>query len=257
MRLQVKGIEVVYSDVVLALSDVSLSVEDRQVVVLLGGNGAGKSTTLKSISGVLDSEDGEVTEGSVELDGRRIDRLDPENVARLGICHVLQGHPVFPQLTTDENLLMGAYLRKDRAGIANDLDKVYAYFPKLKELKNRKSGYLSGGEQQMLVVGRAVMARPKILLLDEPSLGLAPMIIEDLFHILGRINREEGTSILVAEQNVAAALSVAHYGYVLQNGKVVAEGTGASLAAGSVQDAYLGAGGKGSAESYYAGMRDA
>jgi len=254
--LRVEGIEVVYSDVVLALSGVSLMVGESQGVVLLGSNGAGKSTTLKAISGALEPEDGEVTEGSIALNGRRINRLTPEKIAKMGVCHVLQGHPVFPQLTVEENLFMGAYLRNDKEGVTKDIEKVYNYFPALRPLRARRSGYLSGGEQQMLVVGRAVMARPKVMLLDEPSLGLAPMIIESLFSTLKRINKEEGMSLLIAEQNVSAALSVADYGYVLQNGKVVVEGTAKKLAEPSIRESYLSAGGKGSTRSYYTGMRD-
>jgi branched-chain amino acid transport system ATP-binding protein len=239
--LELKNIRAIYSDVVLALDDVSLTLEQGSVIVLLGSNGSGKSTTLKSISGVLRVEDGELTEGSVELDGRRIDRLSPEQIAKLGIRHVLQGRSIFPQLTTEENLLMGAYLRRDRQSTSEDLERVYRSFTKLAPLRDRKSGYLSGGEQQMLVIGRALMGHPKIMLLDEPSLGLAPNLIGDLFTILQQINETEKTSLLIAEQNAAAALAIADYGYVLQNGRIVASGKSESLENyARVKKAYLG-----------------
>ncbi|MDP2917772.1 MAG: ABC transporter ATP-binding protein [Dehalococcoidia bacterium] len=238
--LKLNNIEAVYSDVVLALTGVSMQVTDGNVVVLLGNNGSGKSTTLKSISGVLDTEDGELTEGSIELDGKRIDKMKPETIARLGVCHVVQGRPVFPQLTTEENLLMGAYMRKDN-GVKADMAQVYEYFPKLVPLRKQKSGYLSGGEQQMLVIGRAFLTRPRIMLLDEPSLGLAPMMVAEMFTILKKINREQKTAFLIAEQNAAAALSIADYGYLLQNGKVALEGTAPVLKEHQgVKKSYLG-----------------
>ena len=222
--LKLNKIKAIYSGVVLALSEVSLKVEDGKIAVLLGSNGSGKSTTLKSISGILKTEDGEITEGTIELDGKRIDGLNPEKIARRGICHVLQERSVFPQLTTEENLIMGAYLRRDRPNIKPDLNRVYGYFPQLAARRQQKSGYLSGGEQQMLVIGRAFMARPRIMLLDEPSLGLAPTLINDIFAILKQINEEEKTSLLIAEQNAVAALAIADYGYVLQNGRVASDG---------------------------------
>jgi branched-chain amino acid transport system ATP-binding protein len=252
MLLEVNSIEVKYLGVVLALKDLSLRLESGRVGALLGGNGAGKSTTLKSISGVLATEDGKITDGSISFEGRRIDRNNPERNARLGICHVLQGHPVFPQLTADDNLRMGAYLRRDKNEVKKDLDKVFAYFPQLAVLRARQSGYLSGGEQQMLVIGRAMMSRPRLMLLDEPSLGLAPTVIADLFPILKKINRDEGMTLLVAEQNASAALSIADYGYVLQNGGLVAEGTPAELKTHErVKESYLGTNVKGAAQSYY------
>lgn len=239
--LTVEKIKAVYSDVVLALVEVSLSIEDGNIVVLLGSNGSGKSTTLKSISGVLRTEDGELTEGHIHFDGKRIDRLTPEKVARLSICHVLEGHPVFSQLTTEENLLMGSYLRSDKQNIKKDLSRIYEYFPPLKALQDQKSGYLSGGEQQMLVIGRACMANPKVMLLDEPSLGLAPSIIKEIFDVLKKINREFKTSILIAEQNAEVALAIADYGYVLQNGRIASEGSAKSLRGQQrITDYYLG-----------------
>ena len=239
--LALNNIKAVYNGVVLALDGISLRLDEGSIVVLLGNNGSGKSTTLKSISGVLRIEDGELTEGTIELDSSRIDRLTPEAIANLGICHTLQGRSIFPQLTTEENLLMGAYLRRDRQNVKKDLTRVYEYFPALTPLRTCKSGFLSGGEQQMLVVGRALMSRPKIMLLDEPSLGLSPGIIGNLFAILTQINKEEKTSLLVAEQNVAAALAIADYGYVLQSGKVAASGDADSLSSYTlVKQAYLG-----------------
>lgn len=252
MLLQVTKIEVKYLGVVLALKDLTIRVDSGKVVALLGSNGSGKSTTLKAISGVLATEDGKLTEGTIEFDGMRIDRYNPETIARLGICHVMQGHPVFSQLTVEENLQMGAYLRRDRDGIKKDMERVFDYFPKLRPLRLRRSGYLSGGEQQMLVIARALMSHPRMMLLDEPSLGLAPVVIADLFPILKRINKEEGASLLVAEQNSSAALSIADYGYILQNGSVVAEGPSEQLKSSDrLRESYLGTNGKGTVQSYY------
>ncbi len=244
--LKIDKIKVVYSGVVLALNEVSMVVEEGNIVALIGSNGSGKSTTLKSISGVLATEAGKVTEGTIILDGKRIDRLNPEQIARIGICHVLQGRSVFAQLTTEENLLMGAYLRRDRQKIKEDLYRIYHYFPMLETLRQQKSGYLSGGEQQMLVISRAFMARPKIMLLDEPSLGLAPKLISNIYDIIKQVNREEKTSLIIAEQNAVAALSIADYGYVLQNGRIASEGSSEVLAGQqAVKEGYLGLGGGG------------
>jgi len=239
--LKIDKIKAVYNGVVLALNNVSMLIPEGSIVALIGSNGSGKSTTLKSLSGVLATEYGKVTEGTIEFDGRRIDRLNPEQIARMGICHVLQGRSIFAQLTTEQNLLMGAYLRRDRHRIAEDMDQVYQYFPRLKTLQQQKSGYLSGGEQQMLVIGRAFMARPKIILLDEPSLGMAPKLISNIYHILKQINGEEKTSLVIAEQNAVAALSIAHYGYVLQNGIIASEGPAQELTdQQAVKERYLG-----------------
>ena len=244
--LKIDKIKVVYSGVVLALNEVSMVVPEGNIVVLIGSNGSGKSTMLKSISGVLATEDGKVTEGTIMLEDRRIDRLNPEQIARMGVCHVLQGRSVFAHLTTEENLIMGAYLRKDRKKIKEDLDRVYNYFPRLETLRQQKSGYLSGGEQQMLVIGRAYMAHPKIMLLDEPSLGLAPKLISSIYDIIKQINREENTSLVIAEQNAVAALAIAHYGYVLQNGRIASEGSAEVLAGQqAVKEGYLGLNGGG------------
>lgn len=234
-------LKAVYGGVVLALERVSLTVPEASIVALLGSNGSGKSTTLKSMSGVLRAEDGDLTEGRVELDGRRIDGRTPEQIARLGVCHVLQGRTVFQQLTTEENLLMGAYLRRDRRGIREDLARAFEYFPALEPLRSRRSGYLSGGEQQMLVIARALMSRPHVLLLDEPSLGLAPNVVGELFSILRRIRDEENTAMLVAEQNATAALGIADFGYILQGGRVVSSGPAAQVGDNAqVRGAYLG-----------------
>ncbi|MBT3362740.1 MAG: ABC transporter ATP-binding protein [Chloroflexi bacterium] len=238
--LSVNNIKAVYADVVLALDGMSLTLESDSIVALLGSNGSGKSTTLKSISGVLRVEEGKLSEGSVEFDGKRIDKLAPEQIARLGVRHVLQGRSVFPQLTIEENLLMGAYLRKNKQEIKSDMERVYSYFPSLTPLQTRKSGYLSGGEQQMLSIGRTLMGRPRLILLDEPSLGLAPGIIENIFTILNQIKTEQKTSFLIAEQN-SIVLSIADYGYVLQTGKVVSSGDAVMLRDhNAVKEAYLG-----------------
>ncbi len=227
--LVLNNIEAVYGGVVLALSEVSLKIEMGQIVVLLGANGSGKSTTLKSISGVLRTEEGKLTEGNIEFDSRRIDNRYPEDIAKMGICHVLQERSAFFHLTVEENLLMGAYLRKDKAAIKRDMGKVYEYFPQLVNRRQQNSGYLSGGEQQMLVIGRALMAHPKLIMLDEPSLGLAPGLVNELFRILKQINVQEKTTLLIAEQNTAVSLSIADHGIILQNGKVGFSGTAEQL----------------------------
>jgi branched-chain amino acid transport system ATP-binding protein len=254
--LVLNDIEAIYLDVVLALTEISMKIEDGSVVVLLGNNGSGKSTTLKSISGVLATENGELNSGTVELDGKRIDRLNPEQVARLGICHVLQGHPVFDELTTEENLAMGAYLRRGVKNLKKDLSRVYMYFPKLEKLKERKGGYLSGGEQQMLVIGRALMAQPRIMLLDEPSLGLAPKVVKEIFEVIKQINREQNTTFLIAEQNANAVLPIADYGYILQTGKIAVEGPAEVLQThNEVRKSYLGSNGNDGERNYYSYIR--
>jgi branched-chain amino acid transport system ATP-binding protein len=254
--LLLHNIEAIYLDVVMALSGVTMNIDDRSIVVLLGNNGSGKSTTLKSISGVLTVESGKLSQGKVELDGKRIDHLNPEQVARLGICHVLQGHPVFEDLTTEENLVMGAYLQRNKGILKKDLEQVYQYFPKLAKLSRRKGGYLSGGEQQMLSIGRALMAHPKYMLLDEPSLGLAPRIVTEIFEVIKHINREQGTTFLIAEQNAFEVLPIASYGYILQTGKVVLEGTADVLQNHpDVSSSYLGFG-AGTNQNYYSYLRE-
>ncbi|NWF54571.1 MAG: ABC transporter ATP-binding protein [Syntrophaceae bacterium] len=249
--LRLNNIEVIYSDVILVLKGVSLEVAPGKIVALLGANGAGKTTTLKAISGILRTEEGEVTDGSIEFEGRRIDRLDPEEIVRLGIVQVMEGHRLFEHLTVEENLLVGAYARGDSLAVKRDLHRVYEYFPRLNDLSNRTSGYLSGGERQMLVMGRGLMARPKVMLLDEPSLGLSPVLVREIFKIARRINAEEKSSILLVEQNAVAALSVAEYGYVMENGKVVLDGPTPKLKDNEdIKEFYLGLSGVGQRKSY-------
>src|SRR5512136_1171621 len=223
--LEVNNIEVSYMSVIQVLRGVSLEVGDGKIVALLGANGAGKTTTLRAISGMLKTEEGDVTGGSIIFDGRRIDRYGPENIAAMGISQAMEGRRVLEHLHVDENLFVGAYCRKDRAGVKKDLQMVFNYFPKIELLRHRISGYLSGGEQQMLVIGRALMARPRIILLDEPSLGLAPMLVKEIFDIVSALVTDTGMSVLLVEQNAMAALSIAHYGYVMENGKVVLDGS--------------------------------
>ncbi len=249
--LKLNNIEVVYSEVILVLRGVSLQVPEGQIVTLLGANGAGKSTTLKAISGLLGTELGEVTRGSIEFDGHRIDRIPPEEIVRLGIVQVIEGRRLFPHLTVEENLLVGALIRGDGAAVRRDLELVYDYFPRLKELRRKVAGYLSGGEQQMLVIGRGLMARPKLMLLDEPSLGLAPLLVQEIFEIIRRINQEEGTSILLVEQNARVALNIAHYGYVMENGRVVLDGPAEELRENEdIKEFYLGLTELGQRKSY-------
>ena len=249
--LVLNNMEVFYSHVILVLKGVSLEVPDGSIIALLGGNGAGKSTILKAISGLLDSELGRVTSGSIEWDGKRIENGNPEKIARMGIIQVKEGRDIFEHLTTEENLLVGANMRSNKAEIKKDLSMVYNYFPRLKSLQNRISGYLSGGEQQMLVVGRAMMARPKLMLLDEASLGLSPMLVDEIFDIIKSFNIESKTSILVVEQNVRIALTVAEYGYVMENGRVVFDGTTENLKENEdIKEFYMGLSQLGKRKSY-------
>lgn len=238
--LEVTGVQVVYDDIILALRGVSLTVPEGGIVALLGANGAGKSTTLKAISGLLHTERGKVTKGTVTFDGERIDGRPAPDLVRRGIVQVMEGRHVFEHLTVAENLIAGAHLRR-RAPLTNDLELVRHYFPVLATRWSTNAGYLSGGEQQMLAIGRALMARPRLVLLDEPSLGLAPRLVEDIFDIIGRLNRDEGVAVLVVEQNAALALDVATWGYVLENGQVVLDGAADRLAANEdVAEFYLG-----------------
>jgi branched-chain amino acid transport system ATP-binding protein len=249
--LKLNNIEVAYLNVIRVLHGVSLGVADGQVVALLGANGAGKSTTLKAISGLLRSEEGEVTGGSIKWDGERIDNRSAEEIGKLGIIQALEGRRVFEHLNTEENLLVGAYQRRDRRAVREDLDMVYQYFPRLKKLRRSTAGYLSGGEQQMLVVGRAIMASPKLLMLDEPSLGLAPMLVEEIYDIIRRFNTEHKTSVLLVEQNVRVALSIADYGYVMENGRIVLDGGADFLRHNEdVREFYLGLSAAGTRKSY-------
>jgi branched-chain amino acid transport system ATP-binding protein len=239
--LSLNNIEVVYQKVILVLRGISLEVGDAQIVTLLGANGAGKSTTLKAISGLLKTEGGEVTKGSIDFDGLNLAGRDPEEIVRAGIVQTMEGRRVLGHLTCEENLLVGAYSRTDRVGIKRDLEMVYSYFPRLKLMRHVTSGYLSGGEQQMLVVGRSLMANPKLMLLDEPSLGLSPILVQEIFEIIKRINAEKKTSFLLVEQNAKAALSIAHYGYVMESGRIVLDGPCSKLIDNEdVREFYLG-----------------
>ena len=240
--LTVNNVEVIYDHVILVLKGVSLEVGRGNIVALLGANGAGKTTTLKAISNLLRAERGDVTKGSIEFDGERIDRLTPAELVRRGVCQVMEGRHCFQHLTVEENLLTGAFSRKvSRADLKRDLEKVYDYFPRLKQRRSSQAGYTSGGEQQMTAVGRALMAQPKMILLDEPSMGLAPQIVEEIFEIVKSLNQKEGVSFLLAEQNTMVALRYANYGYILENGRVVMDGIAADLATNEdVKEFYLG-----------------
>jgi branched-chain amino acid transport system ATP-binding protein len=248
--LKLNNIEVVYSDVILVLRGVSLEVREGQMVALLGANGAGKSTTLKAISGLLRTELGEVTRGSIEFNQQRIDHLWPEDIVRKGIIQVIEGRPLFQHLSVEENLLAGGLVVGD-GNAQRDLELVYGYFPRLKDLRRKVSGYLSGGEQQMLVIGRALMGHPRLMLLDEPSLGLAPLLVQEIFEVVRRINQDEGTSILLVEQNVLMALKVVDYGYVMENGRVVLDGSAEQLRENEdIKEFYLGLTQLGQRKSY-------
>ncbi len=240
--LAVNNIEVIYNHVILVLKGVSLTVPERGIVALLGANGAGKTTSLKAISNLLRAERGEVTKGSVNFAGARIDRLDAADVVKRSLIQVMEGRHCFAHLTVEENLLTGAYTRHDgRAATAADLERVYAYFPRLKARRRSIAGYTSGGEQQMVALGRALMAKPRLVLLDEPSLGLAPQLVEEIFEIVARLNAETGVAFLVAEQNTNIALRYAGYGYILENGRVVMDGAAAALRENEdVKEFYLG-----------------
>ncbi|MBI2832620.1 MAG: ABC transporter ATP-binding protein [Chloroflexi bacterium] len=249
--LKLNNIEVTYLNVIRVLHGVSLDVEDGAIVALLGANGAGKSTTLKAISGLLRVEEGEVTDGSIEFNGQRIDKKSAEEIGKLGIIQALEGRRVFEHLTAEENLLVGAYYNKDRRAVKSDLEMVYNYFPRLKDLRRNTAGYLSGGEQQMLVIGRAMMARPRLMMLDEPSLGLAPKLVEEIYNIIQRFNTEQKTSVLLVEQNVRIALSIAHYGFVMENGRIVLNGTADFLRNNEdVKEFYMGLSAMGTRKSY-------
>ena len=239
--LKLNNIEVMYHEVILVLKGVSIEVPQGGIVALLGANGAGKSTTLKSISGLLKHEDGEVTDGSIEFMGEKIHHLPAEEVARRGIFQIIEGRRVFEHLTVEENLRVGAHLSGIGSGIRERLEMVYTYFPRLRERKNVLAGFTSGGEQQMAVIGRALMARPKLMLLDEPSMGLAPLLIKEIFDIIARLNREENIPLLLVEQNVKLALTVAPYAYVLENGRLVMHDTSDRLRENpDIRDFYLG-----------------
>ncbi|GBD42426.1 High-affinity branched-chain amino acid transport ATP-binding protein LivF [bacterium HR39] len=240
--LSVNNIEVVYDHVVLVLKGVSLEVREGEVVCLLGANGAGKTTTLKAISNLLRTERGEVTKGSITFRGEDVHAMDAPSLVRRGVVQVMEGRHVFEHLTVEENLLTGAYTRRDgREAIRRDLEMVYEYFPRLRERRRSLAGYTSGGEQQMCAIGRALMARPRVMLLDEPSMGLAPQLVEEIFEIVAQLNREQKVTFLVAEQNTNVALRYADYGYILENGRVVLDGSAAELRENEdVKEFYLG-----------------
>jgi len=240
--LSVNNIEVIYDHVILVLKGVSLEVPQGKIVALLGANGAGKTTTLKAISNLLRAERGDVTKGMIEFRGQRVDKLTPNELVRMGVCQVMEGRHCFAHLTVEENLLTGAFTRKiTRADTRNALEKVYRYFPRLKHRRTSLAGYTSGGEQQMTAVGRALMAQPSMILLDEPSMGLAPQIVEEIFEIVRDLNKNEHVSFLLAEQNTNVALRFADYGYILENGRVVMDGAADELARNEdVKEFYLG-----------------
>jgi branched-chain amino acid transport system ATP-binding protein len=249
--LSLENVEVIYNNVILVLKGVSMQVPDGKIVSLLGANGAGKTTTLKAVSGILYTELGEVTDGRIEFEGRTIGRMDPEDIVRLGIVQVMEGRKLFEQLTVDENVRVGAYSRSDAAEVRRDIEKIYQYFPHLIELKGHISGYLSGGERQMVVMGRALMSRPKLMLLDEPSLGLSPLLVKEIFEIIRQINLQEKTSILLVEQNAVMALGVSDYSYVMENGKVVIDGPSDILKKNEdIKEFYLGLSELGKRKSY-------
>jgi branched-chain amino acid transport system ATP-binding protein len=248
--LSLNNIEVIYNDVVLVLKGLSLEVPEGRIIAVLGSNGAGKSTTLKAISGLLKPENGEVTDGEIRFLDRPIHKKDAAEIVRMGIFQVMEGRRVFEHLTVEENLRAGAYTR-GIGGFAQDLELVYSYFPRLKERRNQTAGFLSGGEQQMLAIGRALMARPRLIMLDEPSLGLAPLLVEEIFGIIKRINKEQGTTILLVEQNARLALDSADHAYIMENGRIVLDGSPADLKDNAdVREFYLGLNEVGGRKSY-------
>lgn len=249
--LSVNNIEVIYHNVILVIKGMSLNVNEGQIVTVLGNNGAGKTTTLKAVSGLLKSEDGEVTDGQIRFKGKRIDRKYPEEIVRMGIFQVMEGRRVFEDLTVDENIIAGGHTNKSRSKMKQDMAVVYEYFPRLKERKNTLAGYISGGEQQMLVIGRGLMSSPKLMLLDEPSMGLSPLLVSEIFKIIQRINKDEGVSILLVEQNARLALNIADHGYVMENGRIVLDDTVDKLKENAdVKEFYLGLTEVGKKKSY-------
>ncbi len=249
--LALNNIEVVYNGIALVLKGVSLNAETGRITTLLGANGAGKTTTLKAISGLLRSERGEVTKGSVELDGVRLDRMPAHEVVRHGVAQVFEGRQVFENLTVEENLVAGAHTRRDFGRVRRAIEGVFDTFPVLRERRHQPAGYLSGGEQQMLVIGRALMCEPKVILLDEPSLGLAPLLVAEIFAIIRRLREERGLTVLLVEQNATLALDIADHGYVMENGRIVLEGPAAALRENSdIREFYLGLNEAGTRKSY-------
>lgn len=249
--LELNNVEMIYNKVILVLKGVSLDVPEGGIVALLGANGAGKTSTLKCISGLEHAEEGEVTRGQILFEGRRIEQLDPTDIVRLGIVQVVEGRKVLEHLTVEQNLLVGSHLRKDIEAVKKDIELVYTYFPALKKLRNNTSGYLSGGEQQMLVVGRALMARPKLMILDEPSLGLSPLLVKEIFQVLKELNEKEKITLLLVEQNVKIALSIAQHAYIMENGRIVLDGTAEALLQNEdIKEFYLGLNLSGGRRSY-------
>jgi branched-chain amino acid transport system ATP-binding protein len=249
--LSVNNIEVIYDHVILVLKGVSLRVPPGGIVALLGANGAGKSTTLKAISGLLRTERGDVTKGSIDFQGEPIHRYESGAVVQRGVIQVMEGRHVFEHLTVEENLLTGAYTRRDGQSAKRDLELVYRYFPRLVDRRHVKAGYISGGEQQMVAIGRALMARPKLMLLDEPSMGLAPMLVAEIFDIVSRLNREENVAVLLAEQNATMALRFAQHGYVMESGRIVLDGDAKTISENEdIKEFYLGLSGVGQRKSY-------
>lgn len=249
--LELINVEMMYNRVILVLKGISMKVPERGIVSLLGANGAGKTTTLKCISGMEHVEEGDVTEGRIVFEGKRIEHMDPTEIVQLGIVQVLEGRRVLEHLTVEQNLLVASHLNSDLQQVRKDMELVFSYFPPLKNLHNQTSGYLSGGEQQMLVLGRGLMARPKLMLLDEPSLGLAPFLVKEIFQVLRRLNEEQKTTMLIVEQNARIALSISQYGYILENGRLVLEGTAAELLENEdIKEFYLGLSLKGKRKSY-------
>jgi branched-chain amino acid transport system ATP-binding protein len=239
--LKINNIEVKYHEVILVIKGVSIEIPEGEIIALLGANGAGKSTILKAVSGLLKHENGEVTDGSIEFMGERIDKISAEKIAKMGIVQVIEGRRVFEHLTVEENLKVGAHMKKYGRSVKDGLDMVYNYFPRLKEKRNEIAGFVSGGEQQMTVVGRALMTNPKLILLDEPSMGLAPLLIHEIFKIVTRLNQEEKISIFLVEQNAKLALTVAPYAYVMENGRIVMDDTAEKLRENpDIKDFYLG-----------------
>jgi branched-chain amino acid transport system ATP-binding protein len=242
--LNVNGIEVIYNHVILVLKGVSLQVQEGRIAAILGGNGAGKTTTLRAISNLLKAERGEVTKGSIELRGERIENQTPADLVKKGVVQVMEGRHCFAHLTIEENLLTGSYTRTDKGEIEANLEKVYNYFPRLKERRTSQAAYTSGGEQQMCAIGRALMANPSVILLDEPSMGLAPQIVEEVFEIVKDLNQREKVTVLLAEQNTNMALQYADYGYIMESGRIVMDGAAADLRSNEdVKEFYLGVGG--------------
>jgi branched-chain amino acid transport system ATP-binding protein len=254
LMLKLNNVEVVYSDVIQVLRGVSLEVGTAGIVALLGSNGAGKTTTLRAISGLLVSQDGKVTRGSIEYDGERIDHLPPEQIVARGLIQILEGRRLFQHLTVEENLITGALSRPNRiteARLQDELEQIYTYFPRLKDLRRRTSGYLSGGEQQMLVIGRALMSRPRFILLDEPSLGLAPLLVTEIFQVIARLREQAHLSILLVEQNANLALNIADYAYIMEDGRIVLDGPSDELLNNEdIKEFYLGLNQLGERKSY-------